>query len=77
MGILDNVRNLLNLAPPKKVSQILTEGAKRVNIPYANVTLDVGGALKGYNVLWNFQDEFKSMFIHLCDFRLMKECFNV
>ena len=40
------------------------------------MTLDVGGALKAYKVLWNFQDEFKSIFIHLGDFHFMKECFN-
>ena len=35
----------------KKVIEILIELAKRVNIPYINVTLDVGGALKAYKVL--------------------------
>ena len=47
------------------------------NVPiYINVTLDAGGALKAYKVLWNFQDKFKSIFIHLGDFHFMKECFN-
>ena len=32
----------------KKLFEILIEGAKRAYIPYVNVTLDVGGALKAY-----------------------------
>ena len=60
----------------KKGFEILIQRAKRVNIPYINVTLDVEGALKAYKVLWYFQDEFKSIFIHLGDFHFMKECFN-
>ena len=60
----------------RKVFETLIERAKRVNIPYINVNLDVRGALKTYKVLWNFQDEFKSIFIHLADLHFMKECFN-
>ena len=60
----------------KKVFEILIDRAKRANMLYINVTLDVGGALKEYKVLWNFQDEFKSIFIHLGDFHFMKECLN-
>ena len=60
----------------QKVFEILTESAKRANIPYINVTLDAGEALKAFQVLWNFQDEFKSIFIHLGDFHFVKECFN-
>ena len=40
------------------------------------MTFDVGAALKVSKVLWNFQDEFRSIFIHLGDFHFMKECFN-
>ena len=55
----------------KNVFEILIEHAKRVNIPYVNVTLNVGGALKAYKVLWNCQDEFGSIFIHLDDFHFI------
>ena len=68
---------IMEFSTIQKVFEILTERAKCTNIPcYINVTLDVGGALKAYKVLWNFQDEFKSIFIHLGDFHFMKECFN-
>ena len=60
----------------KKVFEILIDRAKRANIPYINVILDVGGALKAYKVLWNCQDEFNSIFIHLGDFHFIKECVN-
>ena len=58
----------------KNVFEILIECAKRLNIPYINVTLDVEGTLKAYKVLWNFQDEFKSIFIHFGDFHFIKNC---
>ena len=67
---------IMEFSTIKKVFEILIERAKRANIPYINMTLNVGGPLKAYKVLWNFQDEFKSIFIHLGDFHFMKECFN-
>ena len=57
-----------------KVFEILIQRAKRANILHINVTLHVRGALKTYKVLWNFQDEFKNIFIHLSDFHFIKEC---
>ena len=48
-----------------------------VNMPYVNVTLDVGAAMNAYKVTWNFQEQFKNVLIHLGDFHFMKENFGV
>ena len=46
-------------------------------MPYANVTLDVGAAINTYKVLWNYEDKFRNIVIHLREFHFMKECFGV
>ena len=46
------------------------------NKPYANVTLDLGGAMNAYKVIWNCQNKFANAVIHLGDFHFMKEGFN-
>ena len=59
-----------------KVFEIIQNQAKKANMPYANVTLDVGAAINAYKVLWNYEDKFKNIVIHLGDFHFMKECFG-
>ena len=49
--------------------------ASKVNMPYVNITLDVGAAINAYKVLWNFPSKFKNTFIHLGDFHYIKETF--
>ena len=51
--------------------------ANDVNMPYVNITLDVGAAINAYKVLWNFQAQFNNVFIHLGDFHFLKENFKV
>ena len=46
-------------------------------MPYANVPSDVGAAINAYKVLWNYEDKFKNIVIHLRNFHFMKECFGV
>ena len=60
----------------RKVFEILIEHAECAKIPDINVTVDTGEALKAYQVLCNFQDEFESIFIDLGDFYFTKECFD-
>ena len=35
---------------------------------YAHFTLDVGAAIKEYHVIWNYQEKWKNVIIHLGDF---------
>ena len=51
--------------------------AAEVNMPYVNVTLDVGAAMNAERMLWNYPDTFKNVLIHLGDFHFMKENFGV
>eukprot|EP00794_Sanderia_malayensis_P010438 gene10438-biopygen7613 len=48
-----------------------------VNMPYVNVTLDVGAAMNAYKLLWNYPEQFDNVLIHLGDFHFMKENFAV
>ena len=50
---------------------------KEVNIPYVNVTLDLGAAMNAYKLLWNYLNLFTNIFIHLGDFHFMKESFSI
>ena len=51
--------------------------ASEVNMPYVNVTLDVGAPMNAERVLWNYPLKFKNVLIHLGDFHFMKENFGV
>ena len=48
-----------------------------VYMPYVNITLDVGAAMNAYKLIWNFQERFRNVVIHLGDFHFMKENFQV
>ena len=60
-----------------KVFEIIQNRAKKANMPYDNVTLDVGAAINACKVLRNYEDKFKNIVIHLGDFHFMKECFGI
>ena len=47
------------------------------NMPYVNITLDVGAAINAYKFLWSNQEQFHNIVIHLGDFHFMKENFQV
>ena len=51
--------------------------ASEVNMPYVNVTLDVGAAMNAERVLWNYPSKFQNVIIHFADFHFMKENFGV
>ena len=51
--------------------------AREVNMPYVNITLDIGAAINAYKVLWNRRDQFANIVIHPGDFHFMKENFQV
>ena len=49
--------------------------ADEMNMPYVNITLDVGAAINAYKLLWKYSQEFANVVIHLGDFHIMKENF--
>ena len=51
--------------------------ASDVNMPYVNITLDVGAAINAFKLIWNYEEVFKNIVIHLGDFHFMKENFKV
>ena len=55
----------------------LQQLANDVNMPYVNITIDVGGAINAYKLLWNYPVSFQNVVIHLGDFHFMIENFKV
>ena len=51
--------------------------AKSVNMPYVNITLDVGAAINAFKAFWNHPDVFGNVVIHLGGFHFIKENFQV
>ena len=51
--------------------------ARQANMKYVNVTLDCGAAINAYKTIWQYQMKFENVIIHLGDFHLMKENFQV
>ena len=47
------------------------------NIQYVNIIIDVGTALNAFKFLWNGSEKYQNVVIHLGDFHLMKENFQV
>ena len=54
----------------------LLELAYSVNMPYVNITLDVGAAINAHKLLWNKYDQFSIIIIHLGGFHFMRENFQ-
>ncbi len=51
--------------------------ANEANMPYVNVSLDVGAAINAFKFVWNFPVRFNNVVIHLGDFHFIKENFGV
>ena len=51
--------------------------AASTNMPYVNITLDVGTVINVYKLLWSNQHYFQNVVIHIGDFHSMKENFQV
>ena len=71
------MQKTLNSSTIYKYLEYLQVLASEVNMPYVNVTLDVGAAMNAERVLWNYPLKFKNVLIHLGDFHFMKENFGV
>ena len=61
----------------QKYLQYLQNLSTVVNMPYVNVTLDVGAAMNAYLVTWNAPDRLSNVIIHLGSFHFLKENFQV
>ena len=48
-----------------------------VNMPYVNVTLDVGAAINAYKTIWSLPNQYHNIMIHLGSFHFLKENFQV
>jgi len=51
--------------------------ADSVNMPYVNVTLDVGAAINAFKTVWNHPITYANVVIHLGGFHFIKENFQV
>ena len=60
-----------------KYIEYLLSLAKFVNMPYVNITLDIGAAVNAYKVIWNNVEKYGNVVIHPEDFHFMKENFQV
>ena len=58
-----------------KIFEIIQKRAIKMNIPYANITFDIGVAMNAFKVLWNYPEKFSNIVFHLGDFHYMKEGF--
>ena len=47
------------------------------NMPFVNITLDVGATMNAYKFVWSNPERFKNVVIHLGDFRCIEEKFQV
>lgn len=61
----------------EKYFNYFTSLANTCNMPYVNITLDVGAAINAFKFQWSNWDEYKHIFIHLGTFHFMKENFQV
>ena len=50
--------------------------AKVSNMRYTHITTDAGAAIKFYQVVWNYQEDFKDVIIYLGDFHAIMEFFG-
>ena len=50
---------------------------KSTNMPYVNITLDIGAAINAFKVIWDYKDKFFNILIHPGDFHFMKETFTI
>ena len=61
----------------QKYLSYLQDLSTSVNMPFVNITLDVGAALNAYKTLWTYPEQYKNVIIHLGSFHFLKENFQV
>ena len=71
------VSKVTDFASIHKYVTYLQSLATSVNMPYVNITLDVGAAMNVMKFLWNDTEEYRNVIIHLGSFHFIKENFQV
>ena len=82
------VKTKLTYLPPTDVSitdfgtiyklfEMLLLRARKVNVPYVNLTLDAGHYVNACRMLCNYPNKFSKIVLHIGDFHLMKEVFTM
>ena len=61
----------------QKYLTYLQSMAASVNMPYVNVTLDVGAVINAYKTIWSLPNQYHNIVIHLGSFQFLKENFQV
>ena len=67
---------LIDLKTIYKYLKYLQGLAADANMPFVNITLDVGAAINVYKVIWSYPEQFANVLLHLGDFYFMKENFK-
>ena len=57
--------------------EYLQKLAVSVNMPFVNITLDVGAAMNAHKMIWNNEIKFSNIVIHLVISILSKEIFRL
>ena len=68
---------VIEFASIKKYLAYLQSMTGSVNMPYINVTLDVGAAINDYKTIWSLPNQCHNIMIHLGSFHFLKENFQV
>ena len=68
---------VIEFASIKKYLTYLQSMTGSVNMPYINVTLDVGAAINDYKTIWSLPNQCHNIMIHLGSFHFLKENFQV
>ena len=68
---------VIEFASIKKYLTYLQSMTASVNMPYINVTLDVGVAINAYKTIWSLPNQCHNIVIHLGSFHFLKENFQV
>ena len=61
----------------QKYLSYLQNLCRSVNMPYVNITLDMGAAINAFKTVWSYPDEYCNVFKHLGCFHFIKENFQV
>ena len=68
---------VIEFASIKKYLTYLQSMTASVNMPYINVTLDVGVAINAYKTIWSLPNQCHNIVIHLGSFHFLKENFQI
>ena len=68
---------VIEFASIKKYLTYLQSMTGSVNMPYINVTLDVGAAINDCKTIWSLPNQCHNIVIHLGSFHFLKENFQV